>query len=85
MTTCYPTFIVVKKQNFRQMTKMKNENALNHSRWAVVVVEWSACSPFTPTIQVQIPLKPTFFVKWVFEKNKKRPGLGHFQKLSRDI
>ena len=24
--------------------------------WAVVVVKWSACSPFTPTIWVQIPL-----------------------------
>ena len=29
--------------------------------WAVVVVKWSACSPSTPTIQVRIPLKPTFF------------------------
>ena len=32
--------------------------------WAIVVVKWSACSPSTLAIQVQIPLKPTvFYVK----------------------
>ena len=29
---------------------------------AVVVVKWSACSPSTPTIRVQIPLKPAVFL-----------------------
>ena len=28
---------------------------------AVVVVKWSACSPSTPAIRVQIPLKSTVF------------------------
>ena len=36
--------------------------------WAVVVVEWSACSPSTPTIQVRIP----FSVKFVCEKNENK-------------
>ena len=43
---------------------------------AVVVVKWSACSPSTSTIRVQIPLKPTpfFSVKlFGFEKNKNSP------------
>ena len=48
---------------------------------AVVVVKWSACSPSTLTIRVQIPLKPTVVsVKFGFENkkiNKKRPGLAH--------
>ena len=30
---------------------------------AVVMVKWSACSPSTPTIRVQIPLKSTIFCK----------------------
>ena len=38
---------------------------------AVLVVKWSACSPYTPTIRVRIPLKPAVFhVKFVFEKNE---------------
>ena len=48
---------------------------------AVVVVKWSVCSPSTPTIQVQIPLKATVLsVKFVFVNNKinkKRSGLAH--------
>ena len=45
-----------------------------------VVHKWSACSPSTPTIRVRIPLTPTVFpVKFVFEKNKKRPGLAHLK------
>ena len=48
---------------------------------AVVMVKWSVCSPSTPTIQVQIPLKATLLsVKFVFVNNKinkKRSGLAH--------
>ena len=48
----------------------------------VVVVKWSACSPSTPMIRVQIPLKPTVFsVTFVFEKNEnkqKEVGVGPF-------
>ena len=43
---------------------------------------WSACSPSTPTIRVQIPLKHTVFsVKFVLKKNEikqKEAGLAHF-------
>ena len=52
-----------------------------------MVVKWSACSPSTPTIQVEILLMPTVFtVKFVFEKNEKnknRQGLSHLKKLIR--
>ena len=45
----------------------------NNYRGAVVVVKWSACSPSTPTIQVQVPLKAAVFsVKFVFEKNENK-------------
>ena len=46
---------------------------------SVVVVKWSACSPSTSTIRVQILLTPTVFsVKFVFEKkeNKEKRGRG---------
>ena len=50
----------------------------------MVVVKWSACLPSTPTIRVQILLKPTAIsVKFVFEKNKnklKEAGVGPFFK-----
>ena len=50
-------------------------NKLQHGLWW-----WSACSPSTPTIRVQILQKPTICnVKFVFEKNKnkqKEAGLG---------
>ena len=40
---------------------------------AVVVVEWSVCSPSTLTIRGRIPLNPTVFsVKFVFEKNENK-------------
>ena len=48
---------------------------------AVVVVKWSACSPSTPTIRVQIPLKISVLsVKFIFEKTKntqKEVQVGH--------
>ena len=34
----------------------------NNNRRAVVVVKWSACSPYTQTIQVRIPLKSTVYI-----------------------
>ena len=43
-------------------------NTIN--KWVVVVVKWSACSPYTPMIRVRIPLKSTFFCKIVAEKNE---------------
>ena len=40
---------------------------------AVVVVKWSACSPSTPTIRVQIPLKlRVFSVEFVFDRNENK-------------
>ena len=48
----------------------------------VVVVKWSACSPSTPTIRVQIPLKHTVFsAQFVVKRtkiNKKEAGVGPF-------
>ena len=53
------------------------------SPWDVVVVKWSACSPYTPTIRVRIPLKAVFlnnlWLKWTLI-NKKRLGLTHWKK-----
>ena len=50
----------------------------------VVVVKWSAFSPSTPAIRVQILLKSTVFsVKLCLKRmkiNKKRRGLAHFVK-----
>ena len=48
--------------------------------WAevVVVVKWLECSPSTPTIRVQIPLKSTILQKWMLKRtkiNKTRPAL----------
>ena len=52
--------------------------------WAVVVVNWPACSPSTPMIWVRIPLTSTVSpVKFVFEKNEnkqKEAGDGPFNK-----
>ena len=61
------------------------KDACDHSiYWAVVVVKWSACLPYSPTIQVQILLKPTnsFSEKLCLKMakiNTKRQGLAHFQ------
>ena len=42
-------------------------------RWAEEAVNWSACLPYTPMIQVCILLKPTVvYVKILFEKNKNK-------------
>ena len=50
----------------------------------MVVVKRSACSPSTPTIRAQIPLKPIVFsVNFVFEKNEnkqKEAAVGPFKK-----
>ena len=35
------------------------------------LLAWSACSPSTLTMQLLIPLKPTFFYKMGVEKNEK--------------
>ena len=49
---------------------------------AVVVVKWSACSPYTLTIRVRIPLKHTVFpLKFVLEKyenKQKESSVGPF-------
>ena len=57
---------------------------------AVVLVKWSACLPYTPTIRVRIPLKPSVFsLKVVFEKTenkqKNRPGLAFLQMAIRAV
>ena len=47
----------------------------------MVVVKWSECLPYTPMIRVQIPLKMTFFIEIIFEKNEnkqKEAGEGPF-------
>ena len=60
------------------------QGSKDHIR-AVVVVKWSAYSPFTPMILVRIVLKLTVFsVKFVFEKNEnklKEAGVGPFWKM----
>ena len=38
---------------------------------AVIVVKWSACSPSTPEIRAQIPLKITVFCKICVWKERK--------------
>ena len=47
-----------------------------------MVVNWSACSPSTPTIRIRIQLTPiVFLVKFVFEQNEnkqKEAGVGPF-------
>ena len=54
--------------------------------WDVVVVMRSACSPFTLTIRVRIPLKPTVVsVQFLFEKNENKQkvaGVGPFKKIT---
>ena len=45
--------------------------------WAVVVVKWSACLPFTTAIQVRMLRTPTVFsVKFEIEKNKNKQKRG---------
>ena len=52
----------------------------------MVVVKWSACSPSTPTIRVQIPQAfSVFSVIFVFEKKEnkqKEAGVGPFKTFS---
>ena len=43
----------------------------NNTKKTVGVVTWSACSPYTPTIWIRIPLTPTDFSVKI---NKNRPG-----------
>ena len=53
-----------------------------------MVDKWSACSPFTATIQVRILLKTTFFVCNLFEKNEnkqKEAGNGPFLTTETDF
>ena len=49
-----------------------------------MVVKWSSCSPYTPTIRVRKPLKPTFFLEnlclKIIKINKKWQRLAHFLK-----
>ena len=40
--------------------------------WGCGMVKWSACSPFTPMIRVQIPLKSTVLFCKLFEKNENK-------------
>ena len=67
------------------LTKRKRNPTMaeNSSSWGRGVVKWSACSSSTPTIRVQIPLKPTnFSVKLCLKRtkiNKKRPWLAHLK------
>ena len=50
---------------------------ITNAIWAVVVVKWSVCLPFTPTIRVRSPLKSTIFsVKFVFERNENKQKRG---------
>ena len=53
----------------------------------MAVVKWSGRLLSTPTIQVQIPLKPTVYsVKFVFEKiDNKQKGAGVGLFLKNDI
>lgn len=48
-----------------------------------VAVKWSACLRSTTSIRDRNPRKPTVVscVTFVFEKNKKRPGLAHLKKF----
>lgn len=49
----------------------------------VVVVEWSAYSPYTHLIWVQIPLKSTaFYVNLLFEEKYKKFDTNSFQIIS---
>ena len=51
--------------NFTSITdkfKMQIGDAKSVTRWALMVVKWSACSPSTPTILVRIPLQFTMFL-----------------------
>ena len=51
--------------------------------WAVVLVQWLACLPSSPTILVRILMNLTIFsVKFGYEKNKnkqKEAGLAHLK------
>ena len=60
---------------------VKFTNELELKEWAVVVVKWSAWSPFAPTIQVRIPRAPTIFLQkffvWKTRKKQKRGRAAH--------
>ena len=45
----------------------KTEKCVSGLQW-LLVVKWSACSRFTPTIRVQILLKPAFFNIFDFKR-----------------
>ena len=66
---------------FGRTLRQKNYQYYN-GHWDVVVVKWSACSPSTLTIRVQIPLKHTVFsAQFVVKRtkiNKKEAGVGPF-------
>ena len=50
---------------------------------AVVVVKWSVCSPFTPTIRVRILLTSIVFsVKFVFEMNENKQNKAHLKNVT---
>ena len=55
-------------------TKALCSNAIcptkNYLYWSVVVVKWSACLPYTPTIRVRILLKTAVFILWIVWKNE---------------
>ena len=41
--------------------------------WVSMLVKWSEFSPYTPTIRVRIPLKPTVLsIKFVLETNENK-------------
>ena len=56
----------------------QNRFSAKTTKWCtVVVVKWSACSPSTRSIQVQIPLTlKAFFLKFVIEKNENKQKRG---------
>ena len=61
----------------RTELKITLSNKMWIDHWAVVVVvKWSACLPYTPTIRVSILLTR---LKWT-KINKKEAGVGHFLK-----
>ena len=59
-----------------------NQYVIILSYRAVVVVKWSACLPYTPTIQVRITQTCTVFSVNLCVKrtkiNTKKPGQAHF-------
>ena len=53
----------------------------------MVVVKWSACSPYTSTIQLRIPLTSTynFSVKLLLKKTKNKQKLAWFDQFKEGI